>query len=152
FNDDVYPILPDDYFSFMDSVEIPDTFDDLGKSSYYFLNSYLRKKYKLAGSENSGFNDFYSFAKSQLPDRLGYVFYAYSLSRDFRKELYDAFGDDCSYPDIAALVKEKYQHLEGMLAGNQAPDFLLPDVNGELTGLSDLKGKRQPQMEEFRDR
>lgn len=141
FNNGQLPNLPSDYYAFMDSVEIPDNIDNLGVEAYYFLNSYLRKKYVLAGSEQSGYSNFYSYIESQLPDRLSYVFKAYALGRDFRKELYDVFGDQCPYQDIANLVKEKHQHLEGMLEGNPFPDFNITDSKGEMVSLHDLQGK-----------
>ncbi|MEA1877689.1 MAG: TlpA disulfide reductase family protein [Bacteroidota bacterium] len=140
FNNGQLPDLPTDYYAFMDSVELPDNIDNLGIGAYYFLNSYLRKKYTLAGSEQSGYPDFYSFTESQLPERLGYVFKAYALSRDFCKELYDVFGDQCPYQDIASLVKEKYQHLEGMLEGNPLPDFNIVNFKGGEVSLGDLQG------------
>jgi len=76
-----------------------------------------------------------------LPERQGYVFKAYALGRDFCKELYDVFGDECPYKDLASLVKEKYQHLEGMLEGNPFPDFNLTDPKGGLVSLRDLQGE-----------
>ena len=141
FNDGVMPDMPDDYFSFMDSVQIPGSIDDLGIGIFYSLNSWIQKKYELAGSEKSGFSNKYAFADSLLPERMSYVYRAISLNRDFRKKLYDVFNENCKYPDIAKLVKNKFSHLEGMLEGNPGPDFHLPDVNGTMISLADFKGK-----------
>lgn len=141
FNNGQAPDLPSDYYAFMDSIELPDNIDNLGIGAYYFLNSYLRKKYSLAGSAQSGYPDFYSYTESQLPERLSYVFKAFALGRDFCKELYDIFGDQCPYQDIAGLVKEKYQHLEGMLEGNPFPDFNITDSGDEMVSMDDLIGK-----------
>jgi len=141
FNDGKYPDLPSDYYAFMDTVKLPDSIDDMGIGAYYFLNSYLRKKYELDGSDKPGYSDFYSYIESQLPERLNCIFKAYALNRDFCKELYDEFGDQCPYQDIASLVKKRYQHLEGMLEGNPFPNFKISDSNGDIISLSDLQGK-----------
>jgi thiol-disulfide isomerase/thioredoxin len=136
FNDGKEAILPPDYFSFMDSVSFEEHIGDKGIGYYYFLNSYLRKN-----PGGTGEGDFYPFVKSQLSGPLAYEFMAYALARDFKKSLYDEFGDQCPYPEIAQLVKKKYQHMEGMLEGNMAPGFTIDDVNGQMVSLNDLKGK-----------
>jgi len=141
FNNGKEAVLPPGYFSFMDSVKISDQIGDKGIGYFYFLSAYLHKKYDLAGSGNNGKVDFYEYVKTQLPGPIAYEFMAYALARDFRKGLYVEFGKNCPYPDIAQLVKKKYRHLEGMLEGNPAPDFTLPDVNGKMVTLKELRGK-----------
>ncbi len=91
----------------------------------------------LKAKENSDFNE---FMENELPERMAYVYKAYSLNRDFKKEIYDAFGADCPYPELAKLVKNKYQHLEGMLKGSPGPDFAIQDVDGNIHKLTDFKG------------
>ncbi len=141
FNDGKEAVLPADYFSFMDSVVIEDHIGDKGIGYYYFLNAYLNKKQNIANAGNPDKGDFYQFVKSQLPGPLAYEFMAYALARDFKKSLYEEFGGNCPYPEIAQLVKKKYLHMEGMLEGNPAPDFTLADVNGTMLSLKDLRGK-----------
>jgi thiol-disulfide isomerase/thioredoxin len=141
FNDGREAVLPADYFSFLDSVTFEDHIGDKGIGYYYFLNACLHKKHEIAGAGDPGTVDFYQFVKSELPSPLAYEFMAYALARDFRKDLYEEFGDNCPYPEIASRVKDKYRHMEGMLEGNPAPDFKLPDPDGKLVSLNDLKGK-----------
>jgi thiol-disulfide isomerase/thioredoxin len=132
--------LPEGYFSFLDSITLDDHIGDKGIGYYYFLSAYLHKKMDLQPGRDAG-SDFYSYVKEQLPGSLAYEFMAYALARDFRKGLYDEFGDRCPFPEIARLVKNKYQHMEGMLEGNPAPGFKLADVNGRQVSLQDLRGK-----------
>lgn len=136
FNDGRFPELPEDYFSFLDEVKMPESIDDLGAGAYFFVNSVLRKKHELAETKL----DFYEFAEQELPDRMAFVYKAYALDRDFNKDLYDAFGESCPYPEIASLVKKRYGHLEGMLEGSQGPEFSLKDTDGNLYKLADFKG------------
>ena len=140
FNEDKYPDLPGDYYDFLDAVKIPENIDNMGIGAYYYLNSVFRKKHELAVKDNQTSLEFYDFVNHNMPGWLAYVFKAYSLDRDFRKELYDEFDESCPYPDIADLVKEKYGHLEGMLKGSPGPDFSLKDVNGNIYKLTDFKG------------
>ncbi len=140
FNEGVFPELPDDYFDFLGDAEISNSIDDQGIGAYYYLNALLRKKHELHTQGKSNPIDFYSYVKQELPERLAYIFLAYALNRDFNKSLYDNFGESCPYPDIANLVKAKYGHLEGMLAGNPFPDFKLEDVNGKILTPEDFLG------------
>jgi len=140
FNNDVYPELPDDYYGFMEEVNTDGRISNLGIGQYYFLNSYLRQTYRLENPKDSELSSFYSYAKTQLEGEEAYEFLAYALGRDFTKSLYEEFGDACPYPEMARLVKEKYQHLEGMLAGSNAPKFTLENPAGELTSLKDFRG------------
>ena len=141
FNNGKEAVLPADYFTFLDSVKLDEHIGDKGIGYYYFLSAYLHKKQELASGGNPDKSDFYRYVKSQLPGPLAYEYMAYALARDFTKTLYSEFGENCPYPDIAQLVKKKYQHLEGMLEGNPAPEFSLADVNGKTVSLKDLRGK-----------
>src|SRR5690606_20614132 len=38
-----------------------------------------------------------------------YEYYAFALASNFKKKLYDHFGPDSPYPDLAKRVKAKYQ-------------------------------------------
>lgn len=141
FNDGKEAALPADYFSFLDSVEVADSIGSKGIGYYYYLNACLHKKFDIAFAGKPVKPDFYEFVKTQVTGRIAFEFMAYALARDFRKDLYEEFGDKCPFPDIARLVKKKYQHLEGMLEGNPAPDFTIPDVDGKMISLKDLRGK-----------
>jgi len=141
FNNDREAVLPPDYFSFLDSIAVSDQIGNKGIGYYYFLSACLHKKFDLPVADNQKNGDFYQYAKNQLKGPLAYEFMAYALARDFRKGLYEEFGEKCPYPDIAQLVKKKYKQMEGMLEGNPAPDFTLPDVNGKQVSLKDLRGK-----------
>ena len=140
FNDGKEAILPAGYYDFMDSVETGRDIGSKGLGHYYFLNTYLRQKFAQESAGNNPETGFYPFVKEQLQGSLAYEFLAYALARDFRKVLYDEFGENCPYPDIAARVRERYREMEGMLEGAAAPDFTLRDADGNRVSLSDLKG------------
>lgn len=137
YNDQEETVLPDNYYAFMDEIEFADEIGNKGVGYYYYTNTALRALFE----RESGEKDFYDFVKTRLEPKAYYEFLALSLGRDFKKEIYDQFGPDCPFPEIAKMVKDKYQHLEGMLEGNPAPDFTLADVNGNSVSLDDLKGK-----------
>lgn len=137
YNDQEGTNLPDGYYNFMDEIEFADEIGNKGIGYYYYTNTALRALF----ARESGVNDFYDFVKTRLEPKAYYEFLALSLGRDFKKKIYDQFGPDCPFPEIAQMVKDKYSHLEGMLEGNPAPDFTLTDVEGNSVSLDDLKGK-----------
>jgi thiol-disulfide isomerase/thioredoxin len=140
FNNGQKALLPPGYWSFLDSVQPAQEIGDRGIGYYYFLNTVYRKKYDMALAEDPEKGDFYSYLLGHIPVRTGYEFLAYALARDFRKDLYERFGPECPFPDLARKVRDKYRHLEGMLEGNPAPAFTLEDVDGKPVSLSDLLG------------
>ncbi len=141
FNDGKYPVLPQDYFDFLEEVKPTQNIAEHGIGQYFFLNTYLRQKYSLENPDDNELDGFYSYVKDQLPGEQAFEFLAYALGRDFIKPLYDEFGEGCPYPEMAARVKEKYSYLEGMLAGNPAPEFTLESIDGESVSLNDFIGK-----------
>jgi thiol-disulfide isomerase/thioredoxin len=140
FNQGREAVLPADYYAFLDSASLGEI-GNRGIGQYYYLSSVLHRKFDLKYPGDAENRDFYQFVKEQLPGKPYYEFLAYSLARDFRKVLYDQFGPECPFPEIASKVKERYQAMEGMLEGSQAPDFTLMDVNGKPVSLSSLKGR-----------
>ncbi len=137
FNDINETALPDNYYDFLNEIGFADEISNKGIGYYYYMNSALKALFE---REPAG-NDFYDFVKTKLEPKAYYEFLALSLGRDFKKKIYDQFGPECAFPEIARMVKDKYQHLESMLEGNPAPDFTLADVNGKYVSLNDLKGK-----------
>ncbi len=140
FNDGRAAVLPTDYYAFLDSLPKPEAIGPLGTGYYYYLNSVWRRKFSLESDSTSSSDDFYNFILNNIPERVGYEFLAYALPRDFRKALYDRFDSDCPYPDIAAVVKEKYHSMEGMLEGSPAPEVTLENADGQPVTLQELRG------------
>ncbi|HBB92021.1 MAG TPA: hypothetical protein DC042_09955, partial [Bacteroidales bacterium] len=138
FNNGREAILPADYYAFLDSLPAPVSIGSHGIGYYYYLSSVLRRKVELQNPGAAGDDAVYAFAKKELPGPIAYEYIAYALARDFRKVVYDEFGDGCPYPEIAAVVREKYIKMEGMLEGSPAPDVTLRDVHGRPVSLKDL--------------
>ncbi|WP_461533684.1 TlpA family protein disulfide reductase [Sinomicrobium sp.] len=135
--------LPDDYYDFLDTAKLEGDIGDNGIGYYYSLSAYLKAKYEVYCKRNTTGEllDFYNWVGQELPEKNYYQFMAYALSRDFTKVLYDKFGADCPYPEMAAVVRDKYREMEGMLEGNPAPEVVFEDTEGTTIALSELKGK-----------
>jgi thiol-disulfide isomerase/thioredoxin len=133
--------LPDDYYDFLDQVNLKDAIGENGIGYFYNLRSYLNKKYELAKQENPDLPEFYEWTKTELPEEVRYEFMAYALGGDFTRRLYDEFGENSPYPLMAQTVKKKYQHLEGMLEGNPAPSLVFQDLEGNDVALASFQGK-----------
>ena len=125
------------YYAFMDGVDLDRSKTDKGIAYYYFLDYYLKEKYRMADTDE----DFFDYVKKKLSGRPLYEYYAFALASNFKKKLYDHFGTDSPYPDLAKRVKVKYHKLEGMLEGNPAPVVVLQDTTGKDIPLAKLKGK-----------
>ncbi|MEC3880074.1 TlpA family protein disulfide reductase [Parapedobacter sp. 10938] len=125
------------YYAFLKDVELDRSKADKGIAYYYFLDYYLKQKYRLADTEE----DFFDYVKKELSGRPLYEYYAFALASNFKKKIYDHFGPDSPYPDLAKRVKVKYHKLEGMLEGNPAPAVVLQDTTGRDIPLADLKGQ-----------
>ncbi|MFC3197134.1 TlpA family protein disulfide reductase [Parapedobacter deserti] len=130
--------VPDDsYYSFMEEVEIDYSRSDKGIAYFYFLDYYLKESHRLAGTDE----DYFDWVKTKLSGWPLYEYYAFALASNFKKKLYDHFGSDSPYPQLAAKVKAKYQQLEGMLEGSPAPAVVLYDTSGSKVSLSELNGQ-----------
>lgn len=141
YNQGKLPELPSDYYAFLNEVSLKGDIGDFGIGYFYNLKAYLSKKYEIASKQNSDLPDFYDWIGTELPQKVQYQYMAYALGSDFSKRLYDEFGENSPYPEMAKIVKQKYKHLESMLEGNPAPELLLEKPNGTELSLSDLKGK-----------
>ena len=133
--------LPKDYYNFLDDVNFDQKIRDHGIGYFYNLRSYLNKKYEFEKENLNKKIDFYEWAKTELPEDVRNEFMAYALGSDFSRRLYDEFGENSAYPEMARIVRDKYQHLEGMLEGNPAPEVTLEDLDGNEIALAELQGK-----------
>lgn len=139
FNNGEAADLPSDYYEFMDDVTIASDLDNVGTGYMRSLNHYLTNKYAIA--EKKGYDNSYpEYLESQLNGRPLYIYMAYYLNRDFRADIYNKFGKESPYGDIAKIVKERYGHLEGMLPGNSAPEVVLTDMEGNTKPLASYQG------------
>ncbi|RAV29077.1 TlpA family protein disulfide reductase [Sinomicrobium soli] len=135
--------LPGDYYDFLDKVKFGEEIGENGMGYYYSLDAYLDKKYEVYRERNKtgDVQGFYDWVGTELPEKIHYQYMAYALAGDFSKELYDRFGADSPYPEMASVVREKYKDMEGMLEGNPAPEAVFEDTDGGKMALSDLRGK-----------
>lgn len=133
--------LPADYYDFADSVKILNDLEEKGLPYLRYTNFVLTNKYQLA-KQNGNNQDYLDFLDSELSGRAKYIYMAYSLGSDFNPEIYAQFGKNSPYPDIAAIVKKKYGHLESMLPGQPAPPVIFVNMQGEtISSKNFFKGK-----------
>lgn len=125
------------YYDFLKHVRVNDSRMDKGIAYFYFLDYYLKEAFKLSADPGDRFD----FAAKKLSDRSLYEYYAFALRTNFKKKLYEKFDSSCPYPDLAKVVKDKYQHLEGMLEGNPAPAISMQDTVGAKYTFEKWKGK-----------
>lgn len=133
--------LPSDYYSFMNDVQLEGSPAKYGIGYFYNQRTYLNKKYDMAKNNNPELPGLYDWLESQLPHKTWYEYMAYALGGDFTKNIYDRFGNDSPYPEMAKIVKEKYKDLEGMLEGSAVPEIVFENPEGDKINLSQLKGK-----------
>lgn len=133
--------LPADYYDFVDSVKISNDLEDKGLPYLRYTHFVLTNKYDL--KKQNGYKESYlKFLDSQLSGRAKYIYMAYSLGSDFNPEIYSQFGKNSPYPDIAAIVKKKYGHLESMLPGQPAPPVVFVNMDDKTISSKDFfKGK-----------
>lgn len=154
FNQDQPPVLPDDYYDYLDEIEIEDEIGNKGAGYLSFLQLVFQIRFDYLQppgsripdpgsreSESGNRKSLYAFILEQLPGERGYQLLGYMLGRDFNRELYDYFDSDCPYPELAKRVHEHFGHLEAMLPGRPAPDFTMEDVNGNRISLDDFRGQ-----------
>lgn len=125
------------YYDFLKDIKFDLSREDKGIAYFYFLDYYLKEAYRL--SANQG--DLFDFAQEKLSGRPLYEYYTFALQANFKKKLYEKFGPSSPYPDLAKAVKNKFQHLEGMLEGNPAPAISMQDTTGAKYTFENWKGK-----------
>lgn len=133
--------LPDDYYDFLDKVNLEGEISKYGIGYFYNLKAYLQKKFEVSSEKTKEEMDFYEWTSTELPETSRFQFMAYSLGNDFSRRLYDEFGENSPFPEISKVVKEKYSHLEGMLEGSLAPNVTFRDINNNPVSLAQFKGK-----------
>ncbi|MBQ2289933.1 MAG: AhpC/TSA family protein [Bacteroidaceae bacterium] len=57
------------------------------------------------------------------------------------KELYRSMGEGAKATHCGAIIKERIDRMEKTAGGAVAPDFTLPDLNGNPVTMSEVKGK-----------
>lgn len=57
------------------------------------------------------------------------------------KEIYESMGEGAKGTHYGAIIKERVLRLEKTAGGAVAPDFTLPDINGNPITMSSVKGK-----------
>ena len=70
-----------------------------------------------------------------------YQFQVNQLSMDTMQLIMNGFSDEVKQSDYYRRLSSLYFTLEATAASKPAPDFTLPDVNGENVTLSDFRGK-----------
>ncbi len=74
-----------------------------------------------------------------------YTYQSYAVQSDaslsVSRELYNRMGDGAKKSLSGRLMKERIDRMAKSVAGRPAPDFTLPDVDGNPVRLSEVKGK-----------
>lgn len=137
FNGGKKPVLPADYYEFVDKVKILPDLDDKGLPYLRYTNFVINNKYELA-KENGFKGDKLTFVNSELSGRAKYIYMAYSLGSDFNADVYYQFGKNSPYRDIAKIVKDKYGYLESMLPGKPSPAIVFTNTKNEKVASAEF--------------
>lgn len=74
-----------------------------------------------------------------------YTIYSNIVMRDAglneTKSMYAALGDGAKESQFGRMIKERIDRLAKTAGGAKAPDFTLPDVNGNMVTMSEVQGK-----------
>lgn len=130
FNQGKAPVLPSDYWDFMDEIKTASNLEDAGVPYLRFTHFYITNKYKLV-QQNGFTGDYLSFLDTQLGKRAKYVYMAYSLRQDFKPEIFEQFGKGSPYKDIKKIVQERYGYLANMLPGKPAVQVSFENIKDE---------------------
>ena len=57
------------------------------------------------------------------------------------RRLYDSMGEGAKNSPSGRIMLERIQRMEKVTQGRKAPDFTLPDLNGDMVTLSKVKAK-----------
>ena len=108
------------------------------RSASQVNDSLRREKSKLASLTNE-------FLKNNDNIILAYTMLSNIEMRDmgFRetKEIYASMGEGAKSTHYGAIIKERIERMEKTVGGALAPDFTLPDLNGNQVTMSAIKGK-----------
>lgn len=130
FNGGKKPVLPEDYYEFVDKVKILPELEDKGLPYLRYTHFVINNKYNLA-KEKGYTKSKLDFINSELSGRAKYIYMAYSLGSDFNADVFYQFGKNSPYKDISKIVKDKYGHLEKMLPGKVAPAVIFTNISNE---------------------
>lgn len=136
FNGGKKPVLPADYYEFVDKVKILPDLDDKGLPYLRYTNFVINNKFNLA-KENGYTKSKLDFINTELSGRAKYIYMAYSLGSDFNADVFYQFDKNAPYKDITKIVKKKYGHLEKMLPGKPAPAVVFTNINNENVKSAD---------------
>jgi len=149
---DEAPDLPLHYYDFLDDATRFDG-DRLNNLTYVnFLLNYLdhmRETGDRVFAEDKSRHEInYALAEDHLTGRSKYYIQALSVSRelhsgdiDLALEMYDHFMEHSPVEEYNTRLENAYETLQGLWAGNPAPDFTMTDLEGNEFSLSDYHGK-----------
>ncbi|GAA5224797.1 hypothetical protein GCM10025777_54280 [Membranihabitans marinus] len=140
FNKGKAPVLPDNFYDFVETVEIEPELENKGLPYLRYVHFFLTNKYELEKEKGSDLA-YIDFLKNELSGKDLYVYMAYSLKSNFDEKIYRSFDESCPFPDVVDVVKEKYSKFEKMLPGSPAPEVMLTTAEGEQKPLSSFIGQ-----------
>ena len=141
--------IPDDFYQYLNDVDLNDTslmqFDEYG----YFLSSYVfmqanRFKIRDKINETSKMLDIIqeSFKYELISNEVSKEIMRLQTSRlSINDTLIDRFKNICTNTKYVKEIEDNYHYLKPLLKGNKAPDFELLGINMEKITLEDFKGK-----------
>jgi thiol-disulfide isomerase/thioredoxin len=142
-----------DYWDFVADVDMNDPANAESKKFMDFANMYLASKGAASVDQNASDTD-KSMAKMDLidnsftDDAVKQKLYETSITQYIRnygadgaEPLYQRFMSACDDEECVTRVTKLYDDWKKLIAGSPAPTFKYQNIEGQLVGLDDMKGK-----------
>ena len=141
--------IPDDFYQYLNKVNLNDTNLIQFDKYKYFLSSYVRMRVDKLSLEDkihetSKMLDIIqeTFKNELILNELSNEFIRKQTSRlSVNDTLIDRFKKICTNTEYVANIEKIYKSLRPLLKGNNAPDFELIGLNGHKVTLKDYNGK-----------
>lgn len=141
--------IPDDFYTYLEAVNLNDSRLILLDEYQYFLSSYVYLKVQRLKLENkiqqtSKMFDIiqeYFNNKAIQNKMIKEVIRRQTLNLSVNDTLFERFKSMCSDSLYIQKIENTYQNLKPLLKGNKAPDFVFIDTNRKKFFLNNFKGK-----------
>ena len=122
---------------------LQERYDSLRVGRKFRSASQVNDTLKCRRAELRAFTD--NFMKANDNVISAYTVYSNIVMRDMNlkatRDMYGTLGHSAKASQFGRMIKERIDRLAKTEGGAKAPDFTLPDVNGNLVAMSSVKGK-----------